>query len=134
MTDIDDAYLDMANDFLAYDNRIKQLNKEKKEITKEINDLKEKLARFMKRENLEKIETDQGTLVLKESKSKPSTVSKKVLKEQYESSLNGGVDPSKPDEMTEHIFNSLPDKTSVNIKQERKRKRRKKDDGKFELK
>lgn len=122
MTDIDDEYLEMANDYFTYVSRKKELLKEKKEMENEMKSLKEKLARYMDAHSIEEITTEKGSLVMVESKSKPSAVNKVKLIEHYQKSMDAGMDPNNPEEMSESIFSLLPQTTKKDIKAKAARK------------
>lgn len=124
--EIDEAYYDMANEFLIYDNRQKETLKELKEIKLEAKALKDKLTKYMEGQSIDKISTDKGTIILDSKQVKPNSVNKKVLKEQYQAALNAGIDPRSADKVTDSIFESLPNKKMVDVKQLKERRQRKK--------
>lgn len=116
-------YDDLANDWLAYTEREEELSKQLKELKKAKQDLSEQIKTYMKSNGMEDLTTDRGTIIYKQSLSKPSSCSKKAMKE-----LLDDVDLSKmndSEQITEQVFSKLPAKQNESLKRKKIRKTKK---------
>jgi len=116
-------YEKIAEDWLTYSDREGELRKQMAELRKAKRTITDQLKEYMKTNGMDDFATERGTIIFTTSTSKPSTCSKKTMKENLDS-----VDWKKLDnaeQVTETIFAKIPTKQSEGLKREKQKKEKK---------
>jgi hypothetical protein len=113
-------YDNLADEWLTYTEREFDLKKELKELSKGKKGLGDTLKEYMKTNGMDDYSTERGTILFTKSVKKPTSCSKKTVKENLDD-----IDWNKmndADKVTEHIFSKLPAKSNEGLKKQKARK------------
>jgi hypothetical protein len=110
----------LADEWLTYTEREFDLKKELKELSKGKKGVGNTLKEYMKTHGMDDYSTEHGTILFTKSIKKPTSCSKKTVKENLDdvdwNSMNDA------DKVTEHIFAKLPAKCNEGLKKQKVRK------------